>query len=335
MASCHVVQARTMNNRKHRGGKTTVAGRDTCHQVTALPYQGGISSLIGRIKNMARTMSDRLLEASPWLDPVANTLQKALAPVLGQSGNEQVKDALYGTWLGHPLHPALVTLPIGFWTSTAVLDLTGMERGADRTLQLGLLTALGAAASGAAQWQDTQKLDKPRRLGTLHALLNTGAMALYGTSWWLRASGSRKAGVAVALAGLTVANVSAWMGGDLAYALGIGVNRTAFEKPPTDWIDVLDEAELQENTPTRVVTNGVPIMLVRQGGEILAISATCTHLGGPLDEGSISGETVTCPWHGSVFCIRDGALIHGPATVPAPAFDVRVQNGRLAVRARE
>jgi len=100
---------------------------------------------------MAGKASDRLVEALPWLDTVARSLHTALAPVLGPAGNKQVKDALYGTWLGHPLHPALVSLPLGFWTSTAVLDLTGKERGADLTLQLGLLSAVGAIASGAAQ----------------------------------------------------------------------------------------------------------------------------------------------------------------------------------------
>jgi nitrite reductase/ring-hydroxylating ferredoxin subunit/uncharacterized membrane protein len=284
---------------------------------------------------MADKVTDLLVEAMPWLDTAARIVQTALAPVLGPSGNKQVKDALYGTWLGHPLHPALVSLPLGFWTSTAVLDLAGLDRGADLSLRLGLLSALGAAASGAAQWQDTQELVKPRRLGVLHATLNMAAVALYGTSWGLRARGSRTAGVTVAMAGLAIVNVSAWLGGDLAYDLGIGVNRTAFEEPPTDWVEVLDEGELDENKPRRVEATGMPIMLVRQGGETYAIAATCTHLGGPLDAGAITGDTVTCPWHGSVFCVRDGALIHGPATAPEPAFDVRVQNGRIAVRARQ
>jgi nitrite reductase/ring-hydroxylating ferredoxin subunit/uncharacterized membrane protein len=284
---------------------------------------------------MARKLSDRLVEALPWLDDVAQPVQQALAPILGPSGNKQLQDILNGTWLGHPLHPALVTLPLGFWTSTTVLDLAGMERGADLTLQLGLLSALGAVASGAAQWQYAQGQDKPRRLGMLHASLNTAAATLYGTSWLLRARRARTAGVSVAMAGLAIASFSAWLGGDLSYDLGIGVNRTAFEEPPAEWLEVLDESALQEQRPTRVEAGGVPILLLRQSGEIWAIDATCTHLGGPLDEGTITGDTVTCPWHGSVFCLRDGALIHGPATAPELAFDVRVQNGRIAVRARE
>lgn len=282
---------------------------------------------------MAEKLSDRIVAAMPWLDGVADSAQQALAPVLGPEGNKGLQDALNGTWLGHPLHPVLVDLPLGFWTSTAVLDLAGLEQGADLTLKLGLLSSLGAVASGAAQWQDT--LGKPRQLGILHASLNGGAAALFGLSWMLRARGSRKAGVAVSMTALAIGGVSAWIGGDLAYDLGIGVNHTAFQAPSPDWVEVLDEGELQENTPKRVEASGVPVMLLRQGGQTFAIAATCNHMGGPLNEGQIEGDTVTCPWHGSVFCVRDGALIHGPATAPQPAFEVRTQNGRIAVRAQQ
>jgi nitrite reductase/ring-hydroxylating ferredoxin subunit len=49
--------------------------------------------------------------------------------------------------------------------------------------------------------------------------------------------------------------------------------------------------------------------------------------------GKLVGDTVTCPWHGSVFCLDDGALRHGPATVPVVAYEVRVNNGRVEIRA--
>ena len=281
---------------------------------------------------MSTKLSDRLVEATPWLDPVAKAMKKAYAPLVGQQGPRPVRDALYGTWLGHPLHPAIVTLPIGFWTSTLVFDVTGHEQAADLCVGLGLLSAVGAATTGAAQWQDSGTDAAPYRLGALHALLNIGATALYAASWLRRKQGDRTSGVILAATGLAVANASAWIGGDLSYVLGIGVSRTAFEKPPLDWIDVLADADLVDGKPQRVEADGVPVMLLRQGDDVFAIAATCTHLGGPLDEGEIDGDTVTCPWHGSVFCVRDGALRHGPATVAQTAYDVRVANGRIAVR---
>jgi nitrite reductase/ring-hydroxylating ferredoxin subunit/uncharacterized membrane protein len=283
-------------------------------------------------ERMPQKLSEQILDAMPWLDGPAETVQKALAPYLGAEGRTDVKDILNGTWLGHPLHPALVTLPLGFWTTTMVLDLAGQEDAADLSLQLGVLGALAAAVTGAAQWQDTW--GKARRLGFLHATLNLSAAGIYTWSGMLRAQGARKAGVLLSSLGYAVGLFSAWLGGDLAYDLGIGVNHTAFAEPPADWTEVLNEGDLAENTPRRVVANGMPIMLLRRGGEIFAIAATCSHLGGPLDEGQLADDTVTCPWHGSVFSVRDGTVLHGPATMPQPDFDVRVQGGRIAVRVR-
>ena len=283
---------------------------------------------------MEMKLSDRLINAMPWLDQAATKMHAAFDPLLGQEAPRAPRDILYGVWLGHPLHPALIALPIGFWTSTTVFDLAGEERAADLSLELGLVTSLGAVASGAAQWQDTMNQDKARRLGTLHALLNSVATVAYAGSWVARRRGARGAGVGLAAAGLGLSSFSAWLGGDLAYDLGIGVDRTAFQQPPADWTDVAAESDLPEGTPKRVEAGAVPVLLVRHGAEIHAIAATCSHLGGPLDQGELDGETVSCPWHNSVFCLTDGTVRHGPATIAQPAFDVRRENGRIAVKPR-
>jgi nitrite reductase/ring-hydroxylating ferredoxin subunit/uncharacterized membrane protein len=283
---------------------------------------------------MGTKISDRLVAAMPWLDGVAGVLQQVGEPIVGQSAPRPLKDALVGTWLGHPLHPAMVQLPLGFWTSSLALDLAGEENAADFTLALGLAGAVGAAVTGMAQWQDATNDDAPRRLGSLHASLNGVATILYGASLLQRRLGHRATGIGLATAGFTVASVSAWLGGDLAYDLGIGVDRTAFQQAPTDWVDVLDENALEEGVPKRVRAKGYPVMLLKRGAQIDAIAATCPHLGGPLEKGEIDGDNVTCPWHGSVFCVTDGSLLHGPATAPVTAFDVRVEGGRIAVKAR-
>ncbi len=204
------------------------------------------------------------------------------------------------------------------WTASITLDAVGEETAADTTLLIGLVSAGAAAATGAAQWQDLQNQETPNRLGTLHATLNIAATALYAASYVQRRRGNRNSGVALAATGYGLVSVSSWLGGDLAYDLGIGVNRTAFEKGPDEWTDVLADDDLPEKTAKRVEVEGTPVMLYRLDGEVLAISPTCSHLGGPLDEGDFDGDTVTCPWHKSVFCLRDGGVIHGPATRPSP-----------------
>src|SRR5688572_30757608 len=112
----------------------------------------------------------------PWLDLVAARMERAFAPFLGQGAPRGPRDLLYGTWLGHPLHAAVITGPVGSWSVTMIFDLMGEERAAD--LSLGLVGAVGSAVTGVAQWQDTTNLEGPRRLGALHALLNVAATGL-------------------------------------------------------------------------------------------------------------------------------------------------------------
>ena len=57
---------------------------------------------------------------------------------------------------------------------------------------------------------------------------------------------------------------------------------------------------------------------------VYATQAECTHEGGPLNEGKLEGETVTCPLHGSCFNIKTGALVHGPARQPIQTFRVAI-----------
>jgi len=278
-------------------------------------------------------LNEEIIQRLPWLDDVAKSMEKLFEPVLGQEAPHEPRDFLYGTWLGHPLHPAVVAIPLGAWSAAAVFDLLGEQRAADLLVGLGLAGAAGSAVTGAAQWQDTTNDLAPRRLGTLHALLNVAATGLMAGSLLMRGRGRRGTGHVLSTAGLGISLASAWLGGDLAYDLGIGVDHAAFEKPPTKWKDVAALEDLQEGKPLRVQAGSAPILLLRRGNRIQAIGATCSHLGGPLDKGKIEGNTVTCPWHASVFCLDDGAVIHGPATTPEVAYEVKVENGRVSVRA--
>ena len=84
-----------------------------------------------------------------------------------------------------------------------------------------------------------------------------------------------------------------------------------------------------------MIAGGVAVVLVKQGHSIHALRETCTHLGGPLSEGTIEGDSIRCPWHGSRFCLKDGHVLDGPAVFPERSFDVRVREGQIEVRARE
>jgi nitrite reductase/ring-hydroxylating ferredoxin subunit/uncharacterized membrane protein len=275
-----------------------------------------------------------------WLEPLADTLEEALGGVFGAMGSQGqgVKNFLHGVWLGHPLHPVITDVPVGAWTVALVLDalesISGREElgpGADAAVGLGLVGAVAAALAGATDWKETD--GHSRRVGLMHALLNTGATALYGASLVCRGRGNRGAGRGYAALGYAVAAASAYLGGELVYDQRIGVNQVAGVEPPQEWVAVYPAPDLPENQPRRALAQGMKVVLVRQGTRVYALNETCSHLGGPLAEGKVEGEGIVCPWHGSRFALADGHVMDGPATYPEPCLETRVRDGQIEVRA--
>lgn len=254
--------------------------------------------------------------------------------VKATTGSKRVKNALSGSWLGHQLHPMLTDLPIGAWGAAVALDLTGGEESAPaarRLVGLGILASAPTAISGAADWSDTIGAD--RRVGFIHAASNAAASVLQASSWLARRRGHRGAGIVLSLLGLSLTLGSAYLGGHLSFVRGVGVNHTAFQRPTRKWTDVAAESDIADGSLTRVTVGDVPVLLARQNGELHAISAVCTHAGGPLDEGALDADgCVTCPWHGSRFRLVDGEVERGPASVAQPLWEVSVDDGRVRVR---
>jgi nitrite reductase/ring-hydroxylating ferredoxin subunit/uncharacterized membrane protein len=279
-------------------------------------------------------LAERLGQADV-LDQVAAPLTAAVKKAIGPGA---VKDALSGVGLGHPLHPVLTDIPIGAFTGAAILDLVGQgryEAAAETLLGAGILAAVPTAAAGLSDWSDTY--GETQRVGVVHAAGNVAALALFASSLAARRTGAESVGRALGLAGLGVLAVSGYLGGHLSFARGVGVNNAFDETGPREWTPVLEESGLPEATPVRVEVDGTGILLYRRAGRILAIGSRCSHAGGPLHEGEIDGDglCVRCPWHGSVFRLEDGGVVHGPANVPQMAYDVRSTSGKLEVRARQ
>ncbi len=264
------------------------------------------------------------------LDALAGPASERVAHVVGTG---TVKDALSGTWLGHPLHPLLTDLPIGFWTSAFTLDLLGgrhSRRAATHLVAWGVVTAIPTAVSGASDWSDTG--GAACRVGLVHAAANTTALVCYAASWVQRRRGRHWHGVALGLAGATAATVGGFLGGHLLQTLGVGVDRTAFRAPPADWTRVAADPEITEQ-PTCVMAGDAPVIVFRHAGRVVALDADCPHRGAPMADGALDGDVLTCPWHGSQFHVPDGALLRGPSVTVLPAYDCRVVDGVVEVRA--
>jgi nitrite reductase/ring-hydroxylating ferredoxin subunit len=181
-------------------------------------------------------------------------------------------------------------------------------------------------------WSD---VDPPaRRTGLIHGLLNISATAMFATSLILRKKKSRAGGRLSAALGYAIMTCAAHLGGKLVYENRVGVDRTAGQPLPQDFVAVLAESELANDKPTRAVHDGVPILLVRRGDRLFAMAETCSHFSGPLSEGKLVEDSIVCPLHNSRFALEDGRVLDGPAVHPQPCLEARVRGGQIEVRTR-
>ena len=275
------------------------------------------------------------LEQATALDPAARAVTAAVQAVLPAG---PVKDALHGRWLGHPVHPLLVAVPIGLWSGVSLLDLTpGDSRlAARRLVGAGVLSVLPTAAAGYADWSELGAFERPKRVGLVHAAANAVTTAVYAASWLARRRGEEARGRGLALLGLVGLGVGGYLGGHLAYSEGVGVDRNADEPPePEEWTDAAASTDVADGALVRVDVEGQQVLLARRSGRVLAIGAVCSHYGGPLEDGEVDGEgCVVCPWHGSRFRLEDGSVARGPAVSPQLSYEVREAGDRLQVRVR-
>ncbi len=279
-----------------------------------------------------------ILARQSVLDPISQAVQSVVQGIYRSGGHagRRAGDVMYGTWLGHPFHPSTTDVVIGSWTAGFVLDLLNAVTGgrlfgrcADAAVTIGTLGALAAVPAGLTDFQHPS--GEARRVGVVHGLLNIGGTVLQLLSVVQRARGERGSARTLSSTAFGTLLVSAYLGGDLMDRYQVGVNHAANEIVPADWVPVMREADLPQNRLHQVDLYGSPVLLVRQGDVIYAMHATCTHLGGPLAQGTLVDNAVQCPWHGSRFALDNGRVIGGPATYPERCLATRVRNGMIEV----
>jgi nitrite reductase/ring-hydroxylating ferredoxin subunit/uncharacterized membrane protein len=303
----------------------------------------------------------RLLKNAKWLDGFANVFGAIVDGFYKLPGAGPIKNLLHGTWpLRHPLHPAITDITIGAYTAVVALDVLflfnsqtlgsarvanepGLGNAADFVLLVALISNVIAVLSGLTDWKDT--FGEERRTGMLHGLIMVVATILFVASINLRHLGGvqaaelRTLAIGLSTLGWVVMLVGAFFGGEMAYGYGTQVNRQAWSEHPTKWQKLeIAEKDLEDRKPLVGKTKGgTEVFVARIDDKIHAMGNKCTHAGGPLNEGKWVGADrceIQCPWHGSVFCAKDGGVRQGPATFSEVAFEVRVADGAIEVRAR-
>jgi nitrite reductase/ring-hydroxylating ferredoxin subunit len=269
------------------------------------------------------------LERAKALDRPGSVIRAAVTKVLP----ERVRDALRGVWLGHPLHPVAVLLPVGSWLSGTLLDALRVKgRGSTVLIGLGSAAALPSVVTGLNDWASLSR--EQRRTGLVHASANTIALTCYLASLAARRRGNADAARRLAYAGLAAVGTAGYLGGHLAYRQAAGVNNAhpLLRRIPQGWHSLCEIQALTPGKPSVYRIEDIPLLVVRHGNDdVTVMIERCGHQTGPLAEGDLrqvdGAECVVCPWHGSTFRLYDGAVVRGPAATDQPLLRSRVRDG--------
>jgi len=272
-----------------------------------------------------------------------------------------LKAMLQGKPFGHPLHPALVHLPIGLFVFSLLLDVgsrlvddgNALVRGAFYAMLFGVVTALVAAVPGFVDWSEIRDDHPARQTATTHMALNLAVVAIFIVNLLLRwgRQGDEATPLlpfVLSLLGVTILSVSGYLGGTLVYDDGIAVGRhrrptetpqqtiAVSAKGSTDgFVSVADADALADQETLRVAVDGTVMTVARIGGACVAFQEFCTHRFGPLSEGRLLDGEIECPWHRSRFDVWTGKVTQGPAKESLRTFEVAVRDGKIHVRAPE
>ncbi len=279
---------------------------------------------------MGRLIARLIAAQDVWARPVGDFNHRWLTALFRPI--RPVKDFLNGTWLGHPLHPAVTDIPVGTLLLTVIFDIVGQATAADISLGATVLFMVASAVTGYADYADTDGTARTR--ATLHSALMVVALALVFISMVLRFGdpADRTIPIILSTLGFVIVVASAYVGGEVVFIFGNMVSRHAFRGAGSKWIkldigEVTDLAALPEATPTKARAGINDLVLVRIAETTFALHAVCAHAGGPLAQGEVVDGCIQCPWHGARYRLADGHVQRGPAVYDQPTYEIRSADG--------
>jgi uncharacterized membrane protein len=139
---------------------------------------------------------------------------------------------------GHAVHPMLIVLPLGLFVTAVVFDALFLITGSGNfavsgayTTAAGVVGGLLAGLFGWVDWFAVPARTRAKRIGLVHGVGNVVVLALFAVSWLLRLDQDTwepgTASFVLAVAGLVLAGVAGWLGGELVERLGVGVDDDA------------------------------------------------------------------------------------------------------------
>ena len=256
------------------------------------------------------------------------------------------------SYKGHPIHPALIPFPLAFLVGAFVFDLAGrvLDRPAwwttgSHLAVAGIVMALVAAIPGAIDFVGVvPPHSSGQKRARKHAFAMLTAVALFTVAWFLRGGADvRPEPLHLALEAIATGLLGAggWLGGTLVSRNQISVDHryagagkwseARVDASPGQAVTVGRADELEVDQMKLVHAGGRRIVLGRTEDGWVAFDDRCPHRGGSLADGVMICGTVQCPWHGSQFDTRTGAVRAGPAEDGVRTYPVERHGDELRV----
>lgn len=247
----------------------------------------------------------------------------------------------------HPIHPILVSFPIGFLIGAFVCDLIEVWSGNQSFLQTayylevaGIVMGILAAIPGFIDYLYTvPPKSSAKKRGAKHGLLNVTQLILFSIALIIRTNGNSNNEILVVVlesAGVIIIGFTGWMGSTLIYRNQIAVDpryaeagkwKEEYLEPSKEKMKVATSDELKLNQMKLLHIGDQRIVIGKTEDGYQAFEDRCTHRGGSLAGGAMICSTVQCPWHGSQFHVVTGDVKSGPAKENIKIFPLTEADG--------
>jgi nitrite reductase/ring-hydroxylating ferredoxin subunit/uncharacterized membrane protein len=247
---------------------------------------------------------------------------------------------------GHPLHPVLIAFPTAAFTGTFVFDALSLLLNKQSLWMTsthieigGVISGFVAAIPGIIDYRKTVPPNSSaKKRAAKHGILNATHILIFLSAWLMREDYNKFIILAMEFIGVILLSIAGFLGGTLVYRNQIGVDiRFAgagkwSEIKVTDSNDPVQVAlkdELKINQMKLVHFGDKRIVIGRTEEGYVAFDDRCTHRGGSLAGGAMMCGTVQCPWHGSQFDTKTGAVKAGPSNTPINTYKITEVDGKI------